>query len=90
MEAITFKAVTKKAVVDFVHSKTICRFGIPRTTNTNNVANLNSNLMKEVCEQLKSVHHNSTPYRSKANGVVEAAINNIKKILRRIVQGTRQ
>ena len=67
MEAIIFKAITKKAVVDFVHSNIICRFGILRTINTNNVANLNSNLMKDVCEQFKIVHHNSTPYRSKSN-----------------------
>ena len=53
VEAITFKAVTKKAVVDFVHSNIICRFGIPRAIITYNVANLNSNLMKEVCEQFK-------------------------------------
>jgi len=90
VEAITFKAVTKKAVVDFVHSNIICRFGIPRTIITDNAANLNSNLMKEVCEQFKIVHHNSTPYRPKANGAVEAANKNIKKILRRMVQGTRQ
>ncbi|XP_049354720.1 uncharacterized protein LOC125819297 [Solanum verrucosum] len=90
VEAITFKVVTKKAVVDFVHSNIICRFGIPRTIITDNVANLNSNLMKEVCEQFKIVHHNSTPYRPKANGAVEAANKNIKKILRKMVQGTRQ
>ena len=50
VEAITFKALTKKAVVDFVHSKIICLFGIPRAIITDNAANLNSNLMKEVCE----------------------------------------
>ncbi|XP_049361531.1 uncharacterized protein LOC125826255 [Solanum verrucosum] len=72
VEAITFKAVTKKVVVDFVHSNIICRFGIPRTIITNNAANLNSNLMKE------------------ANGAMEAANKNIKKIPRKIVQGTRQ
>ena len=50
VEAITFKVVTKKAVVDFVHSNIICRFGIPRAIIRDNAANLNSNLMKEVCE----------------------------------------
>ncbi|XP_015169037.1 uncharacterized protein K02A2.6-like [Solanum tuberosum] len=90
MEAITFKAVTKKAVVDFVHSNIICDFGIPRIVITDNAANFNNNLMKEVCEQFKILHHNSTPYRPKTNGVVEAANKNIKKILRRMVQGTRQ
>ncbi|XP_075084697.1 uncharacterized protein LOC142167955 [Nicotiana tabacum] len=45
--------------------------------------------MKEVCEQFKYEHHNSTPYRPKANGAVEAANKNIKKILRNMVQGSR-
>ncbi|XP_070041105.1 uncharacterized protein [Nicotiana tomentosiformis] len=55
-----------------------------------NAANLNSHLMKEVCEQFKIEHRNSTPYRPKANGVVEAANKNIKKILRKMIQGSRQ
>ncbi|XP_070021930.1 uncharacterized protein [Nicotiana sylvestris] len=46
-EAKTFKSVTKKAVVDFVHSKTIYRFGISKVIITDNGANLNSYLMTE-------------------------------------------
>ncbi|XP_070048920.1 uncharacterized protein [Nicotiana tomentosiformis] len=72
VEAVTFKSVTKKAVVDFVHSNIICRFGIPKIIITDNAANLNSHLMKE------------------ANGAVEAANKNIKKILHKMVQGSRQ
>ncbi|XP_060170576.1 uncharacterized protein LOC132601513 [Lycium barbarum] len=90
VEAVTFKSVTKKVVVDFIHSNIICRFGIPKTIITDNAANLNSHLIKEVCEQFKIVHHNSTPYRPKANGAVEAANKNIKKILRKMIQGSRQ
>ncbi|XP_070031670.1 uncharacterized protein [Nicotiana tomentosiformis] len=84
------EAVTKKAVVDFVHSNIICRFGIPKTIITDNAANLNSHLMKEVCEQFKIVHPHSTTYRPKANGVVEAANKNIKNILRKMIQGSRK
>ncbi|XP_060212135.1 uncharacterized protein LOC132639724 [Lycium barbarum] len=90
VEAVMFKSVTKKAVVNFVHSNIICRFGIPKTIITDNSANLNSYLMKEVCEQFKIVHHNSTPYRPKANRAIEAANKNIKKILRKMVQGSRK
>ncbi|XP_075075865.1 uncharacterized protein LOC107793672 [Nicotiana tabacum] len=89
VEAITFKSMTKKAVVDFVHSNIICRFGIPKVIITDNAANLNSHLMKEVCQQFKIMHRNSTPYRPKANGVVEVANKNVKKILRKMVQGSR-
>ncbi|XP_070018006.1 uncharacterized protein [Nicotiana sylvestris] len=42
------------------------------------------------CEQFKITHQNSTPYRPKANGVVEAAKKNVKKILRKMIQSSRQ
>ncbi|XP_070029797.1 uncharacterized protein [Nicotiana sylvestris] len=63
--------------------------GIPATIITDNAANLNSHLMEEVCEQFKIMHRNSTPYRPKANGAVEAATKNIKKILRKTIQSSR-
>ncbi|XP_070014025.1 uncharacterized protein [Nicotiana sylvestris] len=56
----------------------------------NNAANLNSHLMREICKQFKIIHRNSTPYRPKANGAVEAANKNIKKILRKMIQSSRQ
>ncbi|XP_070040019.1 uncharacterized protein [Nicotiana tomentosiformis] len=90
VEAITLKVVTKKAVVDSVYSIIICQFGIPKTIITNNVANLNSHMMKEICEQFKIEHRNSTPYQPRANGVVEGENKNIKKILRKMVLGSRQ
>ncbi|XP_019238307.1 PREDICTED: uncharacterized protein LOC109218395 [Nicotiana attenuata] len=77
-------------MVDFVHSNIICRFGIPKNSITDNAANLNSHLMKEVCEQFKIVHLHSTPYHPKANGAVEAANKNFKNILRKMIQGSRQ
>ncbi|XP_070014493.1 uncharacterized protein [Nicotiana sylvestris] len=52
VEAVTFKSVTKKAVVDFIYSHIICRFGIPKMIITDNAANLNSHLMKEGQENL--------------------------------------
>ncbi|XP_070008050.1 uncharacterized protein [Nicotiana sylvestris] len=51
VEAKTLNSVTKKAVVDFVHSNIICWFGIQKVIFTNNGANLNSNLMKEGSRQ---------------------------------------
>ncbi|XP_070020341.1 uncharacterized protein [Nicotiana sylvestris] len=38
----------------------------------------------------KITHQNSTPYRPKANGEVKAANKNIKKILRKMVEGSRR
>lgn len=90
VEAITLKLVTKKAVVDSVHSNHICRFGIHATIITENAANLNSRLMREICEQFNITHINSTPNRPKANGSIKAANKNIKKILRKVIQSSRQ
>nr|XP_009604437.1 uncharacterized protein LOC104099222 [Nicotiana tomentosiformis] len=52
--------------------------------------NGHSHLMKEVCQQFKIMHRNSTSYRSKANGAVEVANKNIKKMLHKMVQVSRQ
>ena len=90
VEEVTFKSVTKKVVVDFIHFKIIYRFGIPKVIITNIATNINNHLMQEVCYRFKNEHRNSTPYRPKANGAVEAANKNIKKILRKMVQSSRQ
>src|SRR3954468_19917860 len=45
----------------------------------------NNKLMKELCESFKIKHHNSSPYRPKMNGAVEAANKNIKKIVQKMV-----
>nr|XP_025885522.1 uncharacterized protein LOC112940959 [Solanum lycopersicum] len=63
----------------------ICIFGGPESIITDNGANLNSHLMREICEQFKVTHRNSTAYHPQMNGVVEAANKNIKKILRKMV-----
>ncbi|XP_070002048.1 uncharacterized protein [Nicotiana sylvestris] len=53
-------------------------------------SNGHSHLMKEVCQQFKITHRNSTPYLPKENVVVEVANKNIKKILQKMVQGSMQ
>ncbi|XP_069144502.1 uncharacterized protein [Solanum lycopersicum] len=52
---------------------------------TDNGANLNSHLMKEICEQFKIIQRRSTTYRPQMNGAVEASNKNIKKILRKMI-----
>ena len=41
--------------------------------------------MREICEQFKITHRNSTAYRPQMNGAVEATNKNIKKILRKMI-----
>ncbi|XP_055806893.1 uncharacterized protein LOC129875627 [Solanum dulcamara] len=85
VEAASYKSVTKKVIVDFVRNNLICRFGIPDSIITDNGENLNSHLIKKICEQFKINHQNSTAYHPQMNGAVEAANKNIKKILRKMI-----
>ncbi|XP_047264378.1 uncharacterized protein K02A2.6-like [Capsicum annuum] len=89
-EASTYKSITKKVVAEFVHNNLVCRFGIPKSIITDNGANLNSDLMREICERFKISHRNSTTYQPQMNVVVEVGNKNIKRILRKIVHGNRE
>ncbi|XP_059290292.1 uncharacterized protein LOC132043843 [Lycium ferocissimum] len=85
VEATSYSLVTKKVVTDFVRNNIICRIGIPESITTDNWANLNSHLMKDMCAQFRITHRNSTAYRPQMNGAVEATNKNIKKILRKMI-----
>ncbi|XP_004246805.1 uncharacterized protein [Solanum lycopersicum] len=89
VEAASYKSVTKKVVVDFIQNNLICRFRVPESIMNGNGANLNSHLMRDICEQFKITHRNSTAYRPQMNGPVEAANKNIKKILRKMIENHR-
>jgi len=58
---------------------------LPNKIITDNATNLNNQMMKELYEEFKDQHHNSSPYRPKMNGAVEPANKNIKKILQKMV-----
>ncbi|XP_049368654.1 uncharacterized protein LOC125833538 [Solanum verrucosum] len=62
VKATSHKLVTKKVVDDFVKNYTICRFKIPESI-TDNRTNLNSDLMRSLCEKFEISHPNSTTYR---------------------------
>ncbi|KAI5382490.1 hypothetical protein KIW84_070063 [Lathyrus oleraceus] len=47
--------------------------------------NLNNKMMKDLFDDFKIEHNNSSPYRPKKNWVVEAANKNIKKIIQKMV-----
>jgi len=84
VEAASYSSVTRSMVVRFIKKEIICRYGQPMTIITENATNLNTKMMKELFEDFKIQHHNSTPYRPKMNGAVEAANKNIKKIIQKM------
>ena len=81
VEAASYVSVTKSIVSRFIKKKIICRYGLPERIISDNALNLNKDMMRDVCIQFKIKHHNSTPYRPKMNGTVEAANKNVKKII---------
>ncbi|GKV31554.1 hypothetical protein SLEP1_g40233 [Rubroshorea leprosula] len=81
VEATSYVIVTKKVVTRFIKREIIYRYGQPEAIITDNASNLNNDMMIALCKQFKVKHLNSSPYRPKMNGAVEAANKNIKKIL---------
>ncbi|GAU38952.1 hypothetical protein TSUD_363910 [Trifolium subterraneum] len=81
----SYANVTKQVVVRFIKNHIICRYGVHNRIITDNGTNLNNKMMKDLCDEFKIEHHNSSPYRPQMNGAVEAANKNIKKIVQKMV-----
>ena len=85
VEATWFASVTKNVVSQFIKHNLIYRYGIPERIITDNGTNLNNTMITKLCTQFKIKHHNSSSYRPKMNGEVEAACKNIKNIIQKMV-----
>ena len=68
-------------VKKFMKRDLICRYGQLEKIITNNAQNFNAKMIIELCAKWKIRHSNSSPYRPKMNGVVEAANENVKEII---------
>ncbi|RDX97071.1 Gypsy retrotransposon integrase-like protein 1, partial [Mucuna pruriens] len=85
VETASYSSVTRSTVVRFIKKYIICRYGLPTHIITDNDTNLNNKMMTELCEQFRISHHNSTPYRPKMNGAMEATNKILKKIIQKMV-----
>ncbi|TYK05394.1 Pol polyprotein [Cucumis melo var. makuwa] len=83
-EAASYCNVTRGVVLKFTKKEPVCCYGLPEGIITDNVKNLNKKMVDELCEQFKINHRNSTLYRPKMNGAVEAANRNIKRIIKKM------
>ncbi|KAG8501400.1 hypothetical protein CXB51_003539 [Gossypium anomalum] len=86
VEAASYANVTKSAVSRYLKKEIICRYGMPEKIISDNALNLNNKMIAEVYDQFKIKYHNSSPYRPKMNGVVEATNKNIKKIVGKMTE----
>lgn len=83
VEAVSYANVTRQVVDRFIRKEIICRYGVPNKIITDNGSNLNNKMVKELCRSFKIDHHNSSPYRPKMNGVVEAANKTLRRSCKR-------
>jgi len=81
VEAKVVSFATERVVVDFLFTKTLTRFGVPREIVSDNGPQFISNLVQGVMKQYKIWHRKSTPYHPQANGQVESMNKVIGSIL---------
>ena len=85
VKAASYASIRRSLVVRFIKREIICRYGLQRKIIMDNGTNLDNKMMEEMCEEFKIQHHNSTLYRPKINGAVEAANKIIKKIIQKMI-----
>ena len=88
VEATSYARLTLAKVASFIRSHIICRHGVPREL----ISDRGSHFITEVDTLLQRYsvqHHRSSAYRPQTNGAVEAANKNIKRILRKMVETSR-
>ena len=72
-------------MVKFIEKRLICRYGVPHHIVTDNGVQFQAETT-ELLQRYGIKHHKSSPYRPQANGAVEAANKNIKRILSKMVK----
>jgi hypothetical protein len=81
VEASSYAHVTQKIVKRFIEQDLICRYRAPEMIMIDNTQNVHERMIVELCSKWKIKHLNSSLYRPKINGVIEAINKNIKKIM---------
>ena len=88
VEAASHARLTSTKVANFIISHIICRYELPHEL----ISDRGVHFRAEVDTLLQKYgiqHHRSSTYRSQTNGTVEAINKNIKRILRKMVETSR-
>ncbi|WKA03681.1 hypothetical protein VitviT2T_021780 [Vitis vinifera] len=88
VEAASYARLTSVRVASFIKSHIICHYGVPPEL----ISDRGVHFRVEVDTLLQKYgiqHHRSSAYRPQTNGAVEAANKNIKRILRKMVETSR-
>ena len=88
VEAASYARLTSARVASFIRSHIICRYGVPHEL----ILDRGVYFRPEVDTLFQKYgirHHRSSAYRPHTNGAVEATNKNIKRILRNMVETSR-
>ena len=72
----------------FIISHIICRYGVPHELISDRGVHFSSEV-DTLLQRYGIQHHKSSAYRSQTNGAVEAANKNIKRILGKMIETSR-
>jgi hypothetical protein len=73
---------------NFLYYEVVCRFGLPKSIQTDNGPHYANEVVERLCDVLKIRHHFSTPYYPQSNGRAERLIGTLKSIMIKAVQET--
>ena len=88
MEATSYTRLTVAKVAKFIRSHIIYRYGVPHKLISNRGVPFRGEV-DTLVQEYGIQHHRSSEYRPQTNGAVEAANKNIKRILRNMVETSR-
>ena len=81
----SFSTLKTKQMAKFIEKNFICRYRVPHHIVTNNGVQFQAKTA-ELLQRYGIEHYKSSPYRPQANGAVEAANKNVKRILSKMVK----
>ncbi|RVW26198.1 Retrovirus-related Pol polyprotein from transposon 17.6 [Vitis vinifera] len=88
VEAASYARLTSSGVASFIRSHIICRYGVPHELISDRGVHFRAEV-DTLVQRYGIRHHRSSAYRPQTNGAVEAANKNIKRILRKMVETSR-
>ncbi|XP_034674313.1 uncharacterized protein LOC117905510, partial [Vitis riparia] len=88
VEAASYARLTSSGVASFIRSHIICRYGVPHELISDRGVHFRAEV-DTLVQRYSIRHHRSSAYRPQTNGAVEAANKNIKRILRRMIETSR-
>ena len=88
MEATSYAKLNVVKVATFIRSHIICRYGVPHELISDRGVHFRGEV-DTLLQRYGIQHHRSSAYRPQTNGAVEAANKNIKRILCKMIETSR-